>query len=155
MQMKLIVALVPDDKAAHIIDAAREAGATGATVITSVRGEGLKPQKTFLGLELTSMRDVVLFLVAEPRARKILERIRDVGQFETEPGAGVAFQIAIEDAVGPAHPVARHHEGDRRRVTANRARSLTPRGGSGSAGRGVRPLMSCTKPSKPGRRLWR
>ena len=100
MQMKLIVALVPDDKAAHIIDAAREAGATGATVITSVRGEGLKPQKTFLGLELTSMRDVVLFLVAEPRARKILERIRDVGQFETEPGAGVAFQIAIEDAVG-------------------------------------------------------
>ena len=100
MQMKLIVALVPDDKAAHIIDAAREAGATGATVITSVRGEGLKPQKTFFGLELTSMRDVVLFLVAEPRARKILERIRDVGQFETEPGAGVAFQIAIEDAVG-------------------------------------------------------
>ena len=100
MQMKLIVALVPDDKAPHIIDAAREAGATGATVITSVRGEGLKPQKTFLGLELTSMRDVVLFLVAEPRARKILERIRDVGQFETEPGAGVAFQIAIEDAVG-------------------------------------------------------
>ncbi|MCY4156356.1 MAG: P-II family nitrogen regulator [Gammaproteobacteria bacterium] len=100
MQMKLIVALVPDDRTAHIIDAAREAGATGATVITSVRGEGLKPQKTFLGLELTSMRNVLLFLVAEPRARKILERIRDAGQFDIEPGAGVAFQIAIEDAVG-------------------------------------------------------
>ncbi|MDE0680622.1 MAG: P-II family nitrogen regulator [Gammaproteobacteria bacterium] len=100
MQMKLIVALVPNDRTARIIDAAREAGATGATVITSVRGEGLKPQKTFLGLELTSMRDVLLFLVAEARAREILERIRDVGEFDTEPGAGVAFQIAIEDAVG-------------------------------------------------------
>ena len=100
MYMKLIVALVPDEKTAAIIDAAREAGATGATVITSVRGEGLKPEKTFLGLELTAMRDVLLFLVAETRAREILERIRDAGRFETDPGAGVAFQIAIEDAVG-------------------------------------------------------
>lgn len=100
MYMKLIVALVPDDKTAAIIEAARKAGATGATVITSVRGEGLKPEKTFLGLEFTAMRDVVLFLVAEARAREILERIRDAGRFETDPGAGVAFQIAIEDAVG-------------------------------------------------------
>lgn len=100
MYMKLIVALVPDDKTAAIIEAARDAGATGATVITSVRGEGLKPEKTFLGLELTAMRDVLLFMVAEARAREILERIREAGRFETDPGAGVAFQIAIEDAVG-------------------------------------------------------
>ncbi len=100
MYMKLIVALVPDDKTDSIIDAAREAGATGATVITSVRGEGLKPEKTFLGLELTSRRDVLLFMVAEARAREILERIQDAGRFEAESGAGVAFQIAVEDAVG-------------------------------------------------------
>lgn len=100
MYMKLIVALVPDDKTAAIIEAARKAGATGATVITSVRGEGLKPEKTFLGLELTAKRDVLLFLVAEARAREILERISDTGHFETDPGAGVAFQIAIEDVVG-------------------------------------------------------
>ena len=100
MYMKLIVALVPGDKTAAIIKAAREAGATGATVITSVRGEGLKPEKTFLGLEVSARRDVLLFMVAEARAREILERIRDAGHFETDPGAGVAFQIAIEDAVG-------------------------------------------------------
>jgi hypothetical protein len=29
-----------------------------------------------------------------------LERIRDAGRFEQEPGAGIAFQIPIEDAVG-------------------------------------------------------
>lgn len=100
MQMKLIVALVPDDRTDTIIDAAREGGATGATVITSVRGEGLKPGKTFLGLELTARRDVILFLVVDARAQEILERIRDAGRFEAEPGAGVAFQIAIEDVVG-------------------------------------------------------
>ena len=100
MRMKLIVALAPDDKTDTIIDAAREDGATGATVITSVRGQGLKPEKTFLGLEVTAMRDVLLFLVVEEQAQEILERIRDVGRFDKEPGAGVAFQIAIEDVVG-------------------------------------------------------
>ena len=100
MQMKLIVVLAPDGKTDTIIDAAREQGATGATVITSVRGEGLRPEKTFLGLEVTAMRDVILFLVVEALAREILERIREAGRFDSEPGAGVAFQLAIEDVVG-------------------------------------------------------
>ena len=67
MQFKLIVTLVNDEKTDIVIDAARAAGATGATIITSVRGEGLAPQKTFFGLDLVAKRDVVLFLVAEPR----------------------------------------------------------------------------------------
>jgi nitrogen regulatory protein PII len=100
MNLKLIMAMVSDEKTAGIIDAARAAGATGATIITSVRGEGLKPEKTFLGLDLSGPRDVVLFLVAAPRARQILETIAAAGKFDEEPGAGVAFEIAIEDAVG-------------------------------------------------------
>ena len=100
MRLKLIVALVSDEKTDVVIDAARAGGATGATIITSVRGEGLEPGKTFFGLDLEARRDVILFLVVEPRARDILERIRDAGRFEQEPGTGIAFQIAIEDAVG-------------------------------------------------------
>ena len=50
MRMKLIVALVSDEKTDVVMHAARAGGATGATVITSVRGEGLKPGKTFFGL---------------------------------------------------------------------------------------------------------
>jgi nitrogen regulatory protein PII len=100
MNLKLVMALVSDDKTDAVVDAARQAGATGATVITACRGEGLRPEKTFLGLELSSQRDVVLFLVAEPQAREILETIAVAGHFDSEPGAGIAFQIAIEDAVG-------------------------------------------------------
>ena len=43
---------------------------------------------------------MVMFLVVETRARDILERIRDAGNFETERGAGIAFQVDVEDAVG-------------------------------------------------------
>ena len=98
--MKLVIALVADDRTDAVIDAARAGGATGATVITNVRGEGLRPEKTFFGLGLESRRDILLFLVVETRARDILERIRDAGHFETEHGAGIAFQVDIEDAVG-------------------------------------------------------
>ena len=100
MNLKLIIAFVADEKTETVLDAAREAGATGATVFTSVRGEGLEPEKTFLGLELTAQRDVLMFLVAAPRAREILETISAAGKFDEEPGSGIAVQIEIEDAVG-------------------------------------------------------
>lgn len=102
MKMKMIMALVSDDITQTVIDAAREKGATGATVITSAQGEGLKPEKTFLGLDLASQRDIVLFMVAEPKAREILETIAEAGRFDDEAGTGIACQIALEDAVGLA-----------------------------------------------------
>ncbi len=100
MNLKLIMALVSDEKTEAVLEAAREAGATGATTITSVRGEGLRREKTFLGLDLSAQRDVLLFLVASEKAREILETIAQAGQFDSEPGAGIAFQIGIEDTVG-------------------------------------------------------
>lgn len=100
MELKMLMALVSDEKTDIVLEAARDAGATGASVITSVRGEGLKKEKTFLGLDITGQRDILLFLVAKPLARKILETINEAGNFDNEPGAGIAVQIAIEDAVG-------------------------------------------------------
>lgn len=100
MKLKLIVAMVADDKTEAVLGAARMAGATGATVITACRGEGLKPEKTFLGLEISGQRDIVFLLVVEQKAREILEAISAAAEFDEEPGAGIAFQVAIEDAVG-------------------------------------------------------
>ena len=50
MRFKLIIALVQDETTDKVMDAAREAGATGATIIHNARGEGLKVTKTFFGL---------------------------------------------------------------------------------------------------------
>ena len=103
MNLKLIVALVAEEKVDAVMDAARKAGATGASVVTSVRGEGLEPEKSFLGLELTAQRDMLLFVVAAPVARRILETIGEAGQFDETPGTGIAFQVDVEDAIGVAH----------------------------------------------------
>ena len=100
MKFKLIIVLVTDDMTDKITDVGRSAGATGCTVITSARGEGLVPPKTFLGLTLETQRDVVLFLVEQHISRHILEEIGRAGRFDEEPGSGIAFQLDIEDAVG-------------------------------------------------------
>jgi hypothetical protein len=100
MKFKLVLAMVDDDRLDATLKAAREGGATGVTIIPSGRGEGLKPKRSFFGLELTSQRDVLLFVVEEHLSRGILERIADAGGFDREPGTGIAAQISIEDAVG-------------------------------------------------------
>jgi len=100
MDFKLIIALVPDEQTDKIIGVAREKGATGATVITSGRGEGLKPSKTFFGLTMEGQVDMVLFIVEQHLSRDILEAIEKAGDFNGKSGAGIAMQINIEDAVG-------------------------------------------------------
>lgn len=105
MHFKLIIALTEEDKTDKVLAAAREAGATGATVINHARGEGLEVKKTFLGLSLETQRDVLLFLVEERLSRHILETISAVGEFDTTPGTGIAFQLNVEDAVGVKHQV--------------------------------------------------
>lgn len=103
MHFKLIIAFVQDSKTDAVMDAAREAGATGCTVINNARGEGIKESKTFFGLSLTSQRDVVLLIVEEHLSRHILEHIGEVGEFDETPGAGMAIVLDVDDAVGVLH----------------------------------------------------
>jgi len=100
MKLKLIIVLVTDEKTEVVNQTGREAGATGCTVITAARGEGLNPPKTFFGLTLEGQRDVVMFIVEAHLSRHILEAIADAGGFEDEPGTGIAFQVDIEDVIG-------------------------------------------------------
>lgn len=100
MKFKLIIAFLPDARLEDVLKAARAAGATGSTVITSARGEGLEPERTFLGLDLASHRNLGFWLVEEHLAPEVLRRIAAVGRFEEERGAGIACQIDVEDAIG-------------------------------------------------------
>ena len=103
MRFKLLVALVDDHLTEVVTEAAREAGATGCTVLANARGEGLKKKTTFLGLTLETQRDAILLLVEEHRARHILETLGEAGEFDSSPGTGIAFQVDVEDAVGVVH----------------------------------------------------
>jgi len=100
MRFKLILALAQEDRVEPVLQAAREAGSTGATVIPGARGKGMVPKKTFFGLNLNASHDLVLFVVEESLCANILDRVAAAGKFDSEPGSGLAIQLVVEDAVG-------------------------------------------------------
>jgi nitrogen regulatory protein PII len=98
MRFKLILASVKANITDRIVDAAKGAGATGATIIPA-RGTGIHEAKTFFGLTLEAQTDIVLLLVEEHLVSKILDAIKKAGQFH-KPGTGIAFVVPVEQVVG-------------------------------------------------------
>jgi len=98
MRFKLILASVKSDITDNVVDAAKEAGATGATIIPA-RGTGIHEAKTFFGLTLEAQTDIILFLVEEHIFAKVLESIKQAGEFH-KPGTGIAFVLPVEHVVG-------------------------------------------------------
>ena len=105
MHFKLIIIIVEDERTKDIVETAREAGATGCTVLNQARGEGIKRATTFLGLSLDSQVDLVLLLAEEHMCRGILEEVARVGEFDETPGTGIAIQLDVEDAIGVRHQI--------------------------------------------------
>jgi nitrogen regulatory protein P-II 1 len=98
MKFKIVFALVKTHKTDPIVDAAKETGATGATIIPA-RGTGIHEAKTFFGLTLEDQTDIVIFLLEEHLVKPILEAIKTAGEFE-KPGTGIAFVLPVEQVLG-------------------------------------------------------
>ncbi len=98
MRFKVILSSVKPDITDKIVDAAKAAGATGATIIHA-RGTGIHEAKSFFGLTLEAQTDIVMLLVGEHHVDEILEAIRDKGEFH-KPGTGIAFVLPVEQVIG-------------------------------------------------------
>lgn len=98
MAYKSIIAMVKPNLTDMVVDSAKEAGATGATIIPA-SGTGAHEAKTFFGLSLDVRTDVVLFLVGQELVEPVLSAIQEAGRFD-EPGTGIAFVFAVEQMVG-------------------------------------------------------
>lgn len=98
MKFKLIMALVKPQITDKLIEATKEAGATGASIIQA-RGTGIHEAKGFFGLSIEDQTDIVIFLVEEHTVEKLLGVIEEAGDFK-KPGTGIAFVLPIEHAIG-------------------------------------------------------
>lgn len=98
MRFKTILATVKPDITDQVVDAAKDAGATGATIIPA-RGTGIREAKTFFGLSLEAQTDIILFLLEEHLVDTILTTIGEAGQFD-RPGTGIAFVLPVEQVIG-------------------------------------------------------
>ena len=98
MRFKIVFAPVKTDRTDAIVDAAKTAGATGATIIPA-RGTGMHEAKTFFGLTLEDQTDIVMFLLEEHIVKPVLEAIKIAGEFD-KPGTGIAFVLSVEEVLG-------------------------------------------------------
>lgn len=108
MKFKVILASVKTNITDTVVDAAKAAGATGATVIPA-RGTGIREAKTFFGLSLEAPTDIIMFLLEEHVVQQVLKAIATAGRFQ-EPGTGIAFVLPVENVIGLESQIARFKE---------------------------------------------
>ena len=108
MRFKIIMASVKPVLTDKIVDAAKDAGATGATIIPA-RGTGIHEAKTFFGLSLEAQTDIIMFLLEENMVDKILQTIGEVGKFD-KPGTGIAFVLPVDQVIGLESQIERFKE---------------------------------------------
>ena len=98
MRFKLIMTFIKPDVTGDVVDAMKEAGATGATIIPA-RGTGIHEAKSFFGLSIEDKTDIVVFLVEEHVVENLMKVIRIAGKFD-EPVTGIAFVLPIKHVAG-------------------------------------------------------
>lgn len=100
MDFKLILVFVDDEKSDEVLDAARDAGATGATIINNAQGQGLKKRFGIFGLEVLDPRTVLLILVETRRSGEVLDAVAKAGGLDESLNTGIAIELDVSRAVG-------------------------------------------------------
>ena len=81
-----------------VIDAARQAGARGGTVIKSRRRNSEHAQQ-FFGISIQEEQDLVLMVVPKAQKSAIMTAISEKCGSKT-PAQGILFSLPVEDTIG-------------------------------------------------------
>lgn len=95
---ELVIAVINKDYTDIAIDAARDAGATGATVFHTKSANNAKFEQ-LIGTSLSQETDSIFFLTTSEYKSKIMEAIRDSAGLKTDGGA-VIFSLPVDSIVG-------------------------------------------------------
>ena len=94
----LIVTIVDQGFTDLVMNAAREKGARGGTVLNA-RGTSNKEIEEKFKIVISSEKEVVLILAEKNQADEILKSINEAAGLHTK-GRGIAFALPVEDVAG-------------------------------------------------------
>ena len=95
---EVIICIVNSGFSENVMDAARELGARGGTVIRG-RGTANAEAETLYGIAIQPEKEIVMILVDSSIKDAILHALyKSVGL--NTPGQGIAFSMPVEDVVG-------------------------------------------------------
>lgn len=95
---ELVIAVVNEKFSDAAVDAARAAGATGATVFHTRSVDNAKIEQG-MGASIPTDTDSIFFLTSKEYKLKIMEAIRDAAGLKTS-GSAVIFSLPVDDLVG-------------------------------------------------------
>ena len=95
---EMILCVINAGYSDDVMDAAREAGARGGTVMHA-RGTANKEAETFFHITIQPDKDMVMLLVPVEIKDKVLHAIYRTAGLNT-PGQGIAFSMPVSRAVG-------------------------------------------------------
>lgn len=94
----LVFAIVDAGFTDLVMDAARDNGARGGTVLHA-RGTGNKEIEEKFGIIINDDKEIVMIIVKDDMVDNILKAINEVAGLST-PGKGIAFSCKCRDVVG-------------------------------------------------------
>lgn len=98
---KLIITIVNSGHTDEVLDAAKEKGAEGGTILNA-KGMGIHEDVKFFGVAIEPEKEVVLTLIDETKTDAVLENIILRAGLDT-PGRGIAFVLPVDRAAGIPH----------------------------------------------------
>ena len=94
----MIVCVTDRGQAELVMEAARQAGASGGTVVHA-RGFNAKEEENFLHLLIRPEKELVLIIVPLAERKKVMQQICDAIA-QTTGEAGVIFSLPVDDVMG-------------------------------------------------------
>ncbi len=97
---EMILCIVNTGFSETVMDAAKEVGARGGTIIHA-RGTANKEAEQFFHISIQPDKEIVMILVPSEIKDDVLHAVYRQAGLKTE-GQGIAFSIAVDEAVGLA-----------------------------------------------------
>ena len=109
---EMIVSIVNRGYSDYVVNASREAGATGGTIVFA-RGTNHNGEKdSFMGVSIEPEKDIVLIIVNSEDRKKVMQHICDSTSSLQKEGNGICFSLPVTNAVGLRSIRKRHLLGD-------------------------------------------
>ena len=100
-EFELIVTITNRGYSDFVVVAARNAGASGVTIING-RGTGVHEKDSILGVSIQPEKELVLTLVKKEEKSKVMKAIVDGSNLNKE-GKGICFSLPVQDVAGINH----------------------------------------------------
>lgn len=101
IKFELIITIVNRGFSDYVVEATRNAGASGGTIING-RGTGVHEKDSILGVSIQPEKEMILTLVTKENKSRIMKAIVEGGNLSKE-GNGICFSMPVEDVAGINH----------------------------------------------------